>query len=367
MLKRLHVDNFRSLVNTTLEPGSLSLLIGDNGSGKTSLFEVLDLIRQLVVEGAKVGELFPAGTLTRWQPESTQRFQLCIEIAGESFEYGVAVEHTPEQGKVRISEERLTTEGKPLFVAERGRARLYRDDHSEGPPLLMDWSRSGIAALEPNPHNTKLVRFREACGRILLARISPTTMIGRADGEAGQPLPDFSNFAAWYRHLSQEQPERMRDLFDDLKQVIPGFEKLRLVAFPDNVRDLRAEIDGSGQRCEYRFTELSDGQRSLVALYTILHCAVHTSGLVLLDEPDNFVALAELQPWLVGFADRVRSRNCQAIVISHHPECIDYLAGSEILRAQRVGGGSTVVGTWRLDATKALTPSEAIARGWMDD
>ncbi|MBZ0150664.1 MAG: AAA family ATPase [Planctomycetes bacterium] len=367
MLKRLRVDNFRSLGNTTLEPSGLSLLIGDNGSGKTSLFEVLDLLRQLLVDGARVGDLFPATTLTRWRRETAQRFQLCIEIADSSYDYEVAVEHVPDQGKVRISEERLAIGGKPLFATDRGHARLYRDDHSEGPPLLMDWSRSGIAALEPSPDNTQLVRFRQACSRILLARISPTTMQGRADGEVAHPLPDFSNFAAWYRHLSQEQPERMRDLFDDLKHVVPGFEKLRPVAFPDNVRDLRAEIDCEGKRCEYRFAELSDGQRSLVALYTILHCGAEPGGLLLLDEPDNFVALAELQPWLVAFADKIRSAGCQAIVISHHPECIDYLAGGEILLAKRADGGSTVVGPWQFDATRSLTPSEAIARGWIDD
>lgn len=367
MLKRLRVDNFRTLRNTTLEPGRLCLLIGENGSGKTSLFEVLDLIRQLLVDGAKVGDLFPASTLTRWQREGTQRFHLELEVDGASFEYDIAVEHLPDLGKARIGEERLSSGGKPLFHAAHGKARLFRDDHSEGPPLLMDWSRSGISALEANPDNQKLVRFRQACGRILLARISPTSMLGRADGEAVHPSPDFSNFAAWYRHLSQEQPERMRDLFDDLEKVIPGFEKLRLAAFPDNVRDLRAEIGGVGETCEFRFTELSDGQRSLIALYTILHCAARPGALLLLDEPDNFVALPELQPWLVSLADKMQSADCQAIVISHHPECIDYLAGSEILRAKRGDGGATVVGPWRFDASKSLSASEAIARGWIDE
>lgn len=368
MLKRLRVDNFRTLAETVFEPGPLSLLIGENGSGKTSLFEVLDLIRLLVVDQARVGDLFPASTLTRWLPEATsQRFHLCIEIDKLSFVYDLSVEHVPAEGKARIAEERLTSDGKPLFERKHETAWLYRDDHSEGPPLLMDWTRSGISILEPRADNTKLIRFREACSKILLARISPTTMRGRADGEATQPLSDFSNFAEWYRHLSQEEPERMRGYFDDLKSVVPNFERLRLIAFPDNVRDLRAEFDSSGKRCEYRFTELSEGQRSLVSLYAILHFAVQPGGLLLLDEPDNFVALAELQPWLVRLADKLRAEGCQAIVISHHPECIDYLAGSEILRASRTEGGSTTITPWVFDASRSLTPSETIARGWIDD
>jgi len=50
---------------------------------------------------------------------------------------------------------------------------------------------------------------------------------------------------------------------------------------------------------EYRLSDLSDGQRTLIALYTIL--VASTAGgentyTLCLDEPENFLALPEIQP-----------------------------------------------------------------------
>src|SRR5262245_60465425 len=52
MLKRIFADNFRALVNFELRPNHLSLLLGGNGSGKTSVFDVLGSLRDLIVLGA---------------------------------------------------------------------------------------------------------------------------------------------------------------------------------------------------------------------------------------------------------------------------------------------------------------------------
>ena len=50
------------------------------------------------------------------------------------------------------------------------------------------------------------------------------------------------------------------------------------------------------------FNELSDGQQTLIALYALLHFLVQENTTLCIDEPDNFVALAELQPWLFAAA-----------------------------------------------------------------
>jgi predicted ATP-binding protein involved in virulence len=75
MLKRLYVDNYRCLVNFTLELQELTLLVGPNGSGKSSVLDVLFALRQLLSGTGKVTDpdLFPARSLTRLQrsPELT--------------------------------------------------------------------------------------------------------------------------------------------------------------------------------------------------------------------------------------------------------------------------------------------------------
>src|ERR1700751_4794269 len=43
-LKRLWVQNYRSLRDVALEPGQLTVVIGENGSGKTNLYRALRLL-----------------------------------------------------------------------------------------------------------------------------------------------------------------------------------------------------------------------------------------------------------------------------------------------------------------------------------
>ena len=49
----------------------------------------------------------------------------------------------------------------------------------------------------------------------------------------------------------------------------------------------------------FDFTDLSDGQRQLIVLYTVLQSLKQNIfSVLLIDEPDNFVSLREIQPWL---------------------------------------------------------------------
>ena len=62
MLKRFYADNFRCLVNFELELDEANILLGANGTGKSSVLTVLRKIQDLVVRGYKVEGVFPPGT-----------------------------------------------------------------------------------------------------------------------------------------------------------------------------------------------------------------------------------------------------------------------------------------------------------------
>lgn len=54
-------------------------------------------------------------------------------------------------------------------------------------------------------------------------------------------------------------------------------------------------------------------------------------------EPENFLALPEIQPWLLQMADKVEQEACQIFFISHHPELINYLAELTFIEVDIVG------------------------------
>ena len=45
---------------------------------------------------------------------------------------------------------------------------------------------------------------------------------------------------------------------------------------------------------------------------------------MLVDEPENFLALGELQPWLEAMNDAWEERDIQFVIISHNPRTLNW-------------------------------------------
>lgn len=369
MLTRVYVDNYKCLVNFEFKPKPLQLILGLNGAGKSTLIDILSLLRRFVFEGGTTMELFETRTLTRWQSLVVQTFELDVEGNGGQYRYRLEVEHDAPHKQCRAAGEGLTFDGKPLFVSNSGEGQLYRDDFSMGPPARFDWTRSGIGALSARPDNQKLTWFKQWMGRLFCIHPNPRGMLGRTDGEEAFPNQDLANFASWYRHLLQEKPDAIHALRTSLAQVIDCFDSLRHKNEGENVRDLRLtqKSDKSLKPISFEFDELSDGQRMLIALYTLLHCTEDEQATLCIDEPANFVALSEIQPWLLSVSDAVTRNKCQAILVSHHPEVIDFLAPDCGVVFHRPDIGPVQVRPVSSDASGVMKLSELIARGWTDE
>ena len=106
------------------------------------------------------------------------------------------------------------------------------------------------------------------------------------------------------------------------------------------------------------------GQRTLIGLYALLHFMVREDSILAIDEPDNFVALAEIQPWLLGIQDRVSDLGAQVLIASHHPELLNQLATRNGLMVERTEAGPAIVRPFAPPDDNTLTPAEIVARGW---
>jgi predicted ATPase len=369
MLRRLYVDNYKCLVNFELPLQELSLLLGPNGVGKTSVLDVMFALRQLLRGVAKVSdaEAFPARTLTRWQSRDLQVFEFTAVLDGDSLTYRLEVEHERSTRRARVMLERLTAEGRPLFECERGEVQLYRDNHSRGPTYAVDWSESALARVVPDlkGENKRLTRFLEFMRKVIVCGLYPASF--EAESRSEDPLlhRDARNFAAWYRHALQERPDLVPEFTKALQEVIDGFQGVRLEKVGQDSRALMVVFEERGGRYELRFDEISDGQRALIALYALVRLVAGQGYTLFLDEPDNYVALPEIQPWLVELADSCGEAVPQAVLCSHHPELIDYLGSDCGLLLQRESSGAVTARKLEGRVVEGgLKLSEMVARGW---
>ena len=331
MLKRIHIDNYKCFSNFDLTFGDLTLLLGANGCGKSAMIEVVGMLRDFIRGDGRVGKLFPAADLGKWTKKFEQSFELEFDLDDAIFLYRLVVKHDPERRLARVKREALTCNDRPLFEFANREVQLYLDDHSEGPKYFFDWTQSGIAPVAERPDNKRLGAFRDrACRFVTLFLDTRDIEIG-SEAATDRLSDGGENFASWYRGRLQENPRRVFEAMDRLRDVLPGFADLKLVEKGSDYRELQVEFAPPGGTAgnNYRFDQLSDGQRALIVHYLLLF-ADDADRTLFLDEPDNYIALPELQPLLAELEDGCGDDLPQTILISHHPEAMDFLADRAI-------------------------------------
>ncbi len=217
MLKRIYIDNFRCLVNFELNVDAINLFLGSNGSGKSSVFEVLHKIQAFVSGDNKVEGIFKASDYTRWQTSPIQRFELEITGNGGSYKYELGIGY--DRDKCRVEYERLWYDNQPLLKFELGEVQLYRDNYSLGPQYFFDWSQSILPSLMPRNDNTKLTWFRERLKRFIIVRIIPSLMVDESNQEEMLLNTQMENFVSWYRYLSEDQG-KVAEIGNILREVL---------------------------------------------------------------------------------------------------------------------------------------------------
>ena len=363
MLKRIYCDNYKCLVNFVFRPSPLQLFMGRNGAGKSTVFEVLELLRDFAARGERCEGRMMGRTRTRWQEAEQQTFELEVEATDGVYIYQLVVTEWGPTAQLRVKRESVTFNSNQLFLFEDATVHLHNDRYEEKVKFPFDFKRSALAIVESRPDNKKLTWFKEWLSGVYFAQIDPKRMSSRAEKEAVSPSFDLANFADWYRHLRLDQGKAMEDLRSSLEEVIGGFISLDLKEAGLNTRVLQLSSRIDNKVISFAFEELSEGQRALVGLYTIVHCAPTVFSLICIDEPENFVALAEIQPWL-ALLDNLESEGVQVFVASHHPELLNQLAPDHGVILDRTDGRYTQVKPFDSHGQTSLTPSEIVARGW---
>jgi len=365
MLKRLYIDNFRCFVNFEYKPERKQLLLGVNGSGKSSLLEAVRLLKEFI-KGRDIP--FTPSSRTRWQDRPLQVFEIEALIEGKLYGYRAEIRYASTSNAPAVSLERLTVEGSPVFELVDGEMRSYLEGKVQTVFLRGEATESSLQlASFGNLHVRQFVEWMDRVHCFKLD-VYETKMEETADAASLYPDWEMEFMASWYRRLIEADPDANDAYRASMREVLSGFTNLRFSAEDDGVRKLRADFTSPAQgKLTFSLHELSDGQRSLIALYMILHFLIAKGHTVFLDEPDNFISLREIQPWLLAAEEAVDDSKGQLILISHHPEILNQWAQEYGLRFFREENGHVRTEKFKTDPDGLLQPSELIARGWENE
>ncbi|MCB9541616.1 MAG: AAA family ATPase [bacterium] len=366
MITRLYADNFRCLSNFELKLGSMALLVGDNGTGKSSVLAVMERLCRIASDPtADLGELMPWSTLTRWDRRTEQHFELDIVVAERAYRYTLRLAHDTSDASARILAESIQAGERTIYSCTDGSAVWYREDGNIFElPLRAAAQRSLLALFDFSTAEHEILRVRDALSRCATLRLDPTRIAADAPREVDRIAADGHDFARWYLHFVTSAPSAQGPLFTTLAAVLPGFQALRFDGRGAN-RTLYADFAAGSTRYALRFDELSEGQRALIVLYALL-AGLGADGTLWIDEPVNHIALGEIQPWLFEALERLDTGG-QIVLVSHHPDLIDFMAAREAIVFHRPHGGPTRVMPLTVDRDEALRASDVIRKRLIAD
>ncbi len=160
MLKRIYADNYRSLVNFDCSFSARQLILGANDSGKSSLFDILTMLRDFCVRGdlftnELITPRFGTETRTRRQNVEAQSFELDVAGNGGDYHFNLVIDPKNYHEEPKVIEEKITFDGATIFQFLEGEVHLFNDRYEDKVQYPFDWRRSALATVAERRDNTK--------------------------------------------------------------------------------------------------------------------------------------------------------------------------------------------------------------------
>jgi len=353
MLKRLYVHNYKCLVNFEINfDKDISLFLGANGSGKSTIFEVLTKLHRFILNREKIETVFSINdSIYRHHAETHSYFELDIEIKNSIYKYYLQLDLGVFGNNVIMEEETFYYDNKIVHSVTTS---------DEAVPQ----SKSFLNDFESIFEHSVIDDFLEYLRILFIYRINPYEMCSRIKKSSSEIKINFSNYAEWFAHLNEKNRRGVTVFENTLRYILPNFDYF-LIEQTGREKVLQVEFKDKADKLSFiiHFHELSEGQKVLIALYTLIYCTPDNS-LICIDEPENFLALPEIQPWFDALYDQCAERNLQVILISHHPKIINFLASDSGYWFSRENN-LTRVQKIVPENESGLSIAELVERGWI--
>lgn len=332
MISEIYIDGFRlfSGFRLNLKDGA-TLLCGLNGTGKSSVVEMVHRLKMFIGFGETVDRLCPQDDIPVWekQPQGafTTRLGLKLEIMGEIFSYEVEILHNLRDKLSRVEKESLSVKGEIIYKSEQGKVKIFRSDERQG-EFPVAWNTSGLHLLDlVNKNASSFIKYiRE---NIFTVCPNPARMDSFNSGREKTPDYDGQNFSAWYAWIESNHLRQAVEAMEDIAQIFPGFKQFAFVEHGAS-RELVGKIGDMEHDYPISFGQFSQGQKALALFYMLVR-ACPPNSTIMIDEMENHVSIVELQP-LYDLANTAsEERNIQFVFVSHNPKTINWYQTEAIL------------------------------------
>lgn len=322
MINRLYVHNYRCLENFELRLQEMpsSLLIGANGSGKSTVGSVIEVLQSIGRGKNRVGELVAVEDFCRGSTERPIRFEVDVELDGRVFSYVLALELPSNFRELRISEEALAVEGAEVFSRKQAEVSLARSGRAT--QFLVDWHLVALPVIQEQSAQDPLLIFKTWLSSVIVLAPLPQLIDGTSRTETLHPEQDGRNFASWLTGLLARYPASYSTMATYLTGVMPDLLDFRNDPTGKNSKSLVARFRPGKATLELDFERLSAGEKCYFICAALLAMHEHHGPLFCFwDEPDAHLSLSEVGQF-VATLRRAFERGGQIVLTTHASEAV---------------------------------------------
>ncbi|MCH8046522.1 MAG: AAA family ATPase [Planctomycetes bacterium] len=321
MIQRLYINNYRCLENFDLpiSERSSSLLLGKNGTGKSTVGAALQVLQRIARGTNRVGELVRPEDLARGRSDVPIRFELEVLIQDEVYLYNLALELPQGFKEMRVAEERLSRGGVDIFARDTAQVVLSKPSDAR---FIVDWHFVALPIIQQHSDSDPLYIFKNWLARMLILAPIPSQITGDSVGDTLMPDKQCSNFGAWFAGLLANSPSAYAHIDTFMRQVMPDFKDIKNPITGKDSRSLTVQFQQDKASLNVAFEDLSDGEKCFfIGAVVLASNEAYGPIFCFWDEPDNYLSLEETGQFVMALRRSFQSSG-QILVTSHNPEAI---------------------------------------------
>lgn len=374
-LRGFRVQNFKAIQDSRpVKLTPLTVLIGNNGSGKSSFVEGMETYRNIVTDGLDAAMQRWFGLEHVWNKRARRRPKLAAAVATYETPMRFSMNGRADWGSYRTD---LTVAAKPgfsgIFIQEENIGMpdgvLHRGPNGKCAYIRGD--NTGKAREVADPGRSVMPRaLRDIGGGWQFLSLMPDPM--------GRPAPkklatnghlllnkDGSNIAQYLLDIREKDAAVFDGIVESMKFVLDYAKNFEPVESSEiqrmmYVRMLEADFEIPGWL-------ISTGTIRILALLAVLRNP-DPPPLIVIEEIENGLDPRTLHMAVAEIRDAIHSGLTQVVLTTHSPYLLDILPLETIVLVQREGGGDPVF--WRpsgsdeiLAWAKSFAPGQLYSMG----
>ncbi len=325
MITRLRVKNFKSIKEVDVALSRLSVLVGENGAGKSNVVDVLRFVKEALDDNLDHAMRERGGLAEVRRRTSGHPTHVAIEMdistptvnATYGFRIAAAAGGTYAVSYERCAVHDLNDTGAPMvFVVESGRlteGQALLQAHVDSRDLYLR-AVSGVAPFAAvyrallsinvlNPSAGQLREYQKPDAADYLAR-------------------DGRNLASVVKRMQERDPASLRRALEYLTKLVPGVTAVRHKATGPRETLVFKQVWDNGAEWDFFATSMSDGTLRAVALLI----AVQQRGVLTIGIEEPEVALHPGAARVLADALVEASEHTQIVITTHSPDLLDHEA-----------------------------------------